>query len=269
MQKLAWLGALAISVGVTILIAAYFWSDPQSSAHYHPFAAYLATNLGGLFVFTASYTLLSELQLKRDFAREMSASIDGKLQTLELNKSILSSGITEIMERFSDERLSKRLAGASSAKMLVMRNDTFFRANHEELRARISGGQLRLEVVLPNPRNSNLMTLLCTKYSDLPDSQKLAASIAASANTWLREQIWQKCAPEQRSGIALRLTDNYPVFSAYLFDDKELWYIPYHHRKNWHPIPVFIYRGNLATLEIYKDVSELFATAKFDLNQAV
>src|SRR2546427_8241331 len=128
--------------------------------------------------------------------------------------------------------------------MLVMRNDKFFNANHEEFRARIAAGQLAPEVMLPNPQNAGLMALMATKYSDLPDAQSLGRSIANTANTWLREQVWAKCAPQQ-ARFTLRLIDKYPLYSAYLFDNREMWYIPYHHRQNWHPIPVFIYRSNV------------------------
>jgi hypothetical protein len=265
MWKLIWYGVIAILIGIIVLILGYFWSDEHSS-HYYPFASFLALNLGGLLIFSAGYTLLTEFQLKRDFARDMSASIDEKLRTVELNRTIIDSGLTEILQRFSDELLSKRIAEAATVKMLVMRNDTFFRANHEELRARIAGGQFNLEVALPNPRNAALMTILSTKYSDLPDANRLGQSIADSANTWLREQIWRKCDAQQRDRFRLRLSDTYPLYSAYLFDDKELWYIPYHQRKNWHPIPVFIYRTNVKTLELYKDLQEVFGTTPVDLN---
>jgi len=265
MQKLVWYGVIAILLGVAVLILGYFWSD-QHSSHYYPFASFLALNLGGLLIFSAGYTLLTEFQLKRDFAREMSASIDEKLRTVQLNRTIIDSGIAEILLRFNDELLSRRIAEASGVKMLVMRNDTFFRENHEELRTRIASGQLSLEVVLPNPRNGNLMALLSAKYSDLPDANRLGHSIAESANTWLREQIWQRCDPRPTDRFRLRLMETYPLYSAYLFDDKELWYIPYHHRQNWHPIPVFIYRGNIKTLELYKDLQEVFRTNPLDLS---
>jgi hypothetical protein len=268
MQKLAWLGITAILVGILVLTFGYFWSE-EHAAHYHPFGSFLAINIGGLLVFTAGYTLLSEFWLKRDFARQMSSSIDAKIQTMQLHQSIEDSGISEVFQKFNDDLLLRRLTSASSVKMLVMRNDTFFRANHEELKARIVASSLRLEVMLPDPRNATLMAALSIRYSDLQGPQKLGDSIAASINTWLREQIWNKCTADQQRLLTVRLSDKYPLYSAYLFDNIELWYIPYHYRKNWHPIPVFVYRRNISGLEVYKDLEELFGTASYDMSKAL
>jgi len=69
--------------------------------------------------------------------------------------------------------------------------------------------------------------------------------------------------------LTVRLSDKYPLYSAYLFDNIELWYIPYHYRKNWHPIPVFVYRRNISGLEVYKDLEDLFGTAAYDMSKAL
>ncbi|MFZ0739709.1 MAG: hypothetical protein WAM96_21620 [Candidatus Acidiferrales bacterium] len=61
------------------------------------------------------------------------------------------------------------------------------------------------------------------------------------------------------------LTDKYPLYSAYVFDGTELWYVPYHQRKNWQPIPVFIFRGQIRGLEIFKDIEDTLNIAPYDL----
>ena len=104
-------------------------------------------------------------------------------------KSIQRFGLSEVCNRFSDERLLERIGEASNVQMLVMRSGDFFRANHKLLTSRIINAQLQLDILLPNPRNENLMGLLSTKYSDLPQPKKLAESITNSLNTWLRNEI--------------------------------------------------------------------------------
>src|ERR1035438_8129272 len=46
-----------------------------------------------------------------------------------------------------------------------------------------------------------------------------------------------------------------PPYSAYLFDENELWYIPYHRKA--HKLPVFVYSGALKDLTLYDDFRTL------------
>src|SRR5580700_9578524 len=119
MRNLLWSGAVAILVGIFFIVVSYFLND-QRSSHYHPLTSYLLANFGALLIFTAGYTFISEFYLKRDFIQQLAVSLDDKLRTAKLHESILRSGLSEVCDRFNDERLLERMGQASNVRMLVM-----------------------------------------------------------------------------------------------------------------------------------------------------
>src|SRR5438046_1263627 len=72
------LAVLAFGLGAVLLVTAYFLGQP-AFVGYNPFAAYLATNIGGLLIFVTAYSLLSEVLLKREFMQRLSEKLDEKL----------------------------------------------------------------------------------------------------------------------------------------------------------------------------------------------
>jgi len=185
----------------------------------------------------------------------MKATIQDELRVAQLHQSITSSGLIEVFDKYSDERAFKAMQSAAQVRIVIMRGNAFFRDYHRDLRERILSG-MTLEILFPNPKNSDLMKILSQRYSDL-NAQTLASSIATTLNTWIIEKIYKELPEEKKPAIRVYLIDMYPLYSAYLFDQKTLWYIPYHYRKDRQKIPVFIYSGQLNNLEIYKDVIAL------------
>src|SRR5829696_4609206 len=106
-----------ILVGLGLIVSGFFLSDDQAK-YSSPFLAYLATNLGGLLVFAASYTLISEAYLRRDFAREMSITIDTKLRDAQSDRSIAQSGLFEVIPNFTNQTLHERVKRAQTVKMV-------------------------------------------------------------------------------------------------------------------------------------------------------
>lgn len=269
MRTAVWIGILALLVGLWSMQSGYFLGD-AASKNYSPLLSYFLTNFGGLLVFTTAYTFIQEFFLKKEFSREIQGRIDEKLKSIELDTSIRNSGLVEVHERFTDEKLLQRLTSAKSVKMVVMRNNSFFRAYHGELRTRIIEGKLSLDIVLPNPRNLQLTEQLYTRFSDQKSGKDLARSIGNSFDTWLRGGIWERLETEnQKTRLKVYLSDKYPLYSAYIFDENELWYIPYHHRRDWRPIPVFVFLGQIRRLEIFADIQDLLAVQPHDMGQAL
>lgn len=255
--RLLLLATIAFAAGVVLLVIGFYTADPTSQYH-QPFLSYILTNTGGILLFLTGYTLVNELFLKKHFAKQLSESIDRKLQQAELNESISKAGLKEVIQEFSNPILLRRMEEASSVLMLVMRSNTFLRRNHDHIRDMIAEGHLRLEMLLPDPANGHLMELLSVRYSD-QDATGLSDSIKNVINTWIRAEIHEKLPDEARQRLTFRVCERYPLYSAYLFDDKELWYIPYHYRNDPQPLPVFVFRnrGTLRDLEIYKDLGDL------------
>jgi hypothetical protein len=126
----------------------------------------------------------------------------------------------------------------------------------------MQAGTLSLAVLLPNPCNIELMTLLSTKFSDYSDPEELAKSIQRVINVWLKQEMYDKLSVERRSQLQVFLIDKYPLYSAYRFDRRELWYIPYHHRNNHQPLPTYVFGKEFDRTEVNKDLVALQAEAK-------
>ena len=256
---------LCIVVGLGLIVSGFFLSDTTAN-HSNSFLAYLATNLGGLLVFSASYTLISEAYLRRDFAREMGSSIDAKLRDAQSDRSIAESGLVEVIPVFSYQKLHERVKRAQTVKMIVVKNTAYFREYRESVRERIAEGKLSLEIVMPNPEDLGLVEVASRRYDEFNDANQLAESICTCVNVWLKEKIFNDLPDNSKDRMLLYLGRHTLLYSAYLFDREELWYIPYHCREGRHGIPVLVYKGVSDELPIYRDILHVFQSARqFDL----
>jgi hypothetical protein len=137
--------------------------------------------------------------------------------------------------------------------MLVMRSESFFRRQGQSLLKWMTNRGLKIEVLLPDPNNLVLMEQLQAIYSTT-NAQGLANSIASVVNL-LREEIYSKL--KDPSQLSVSFHQGYPVYSAYLFDDRELWYFPYHYRANSSDkAPVFVY-PDAKDVSVYRDFKAL------------
>ena len=258
---LFWLGMLCIVLGLALILVGFFLND-QSSSHHSPFLSYLTTSLGGLFVFGASYTLLSEGFLRRNFSQEMHEAIDSKLRSAQNSQTISEAGLSEVVSVFSHHALHERVKRAQSVKMVVVKNSIYFREYRESLRERISGGQLDLEVLVPSVTDESLMELVARRYEEFTDGAQLAKSIADGVDVWLKEKIYAELPQNSRERLRIYLSTLSPLYSAYQFDRDEIWYIPYHCRMGRLGIPVYVYRSISEQLPIYRDLHYMFQSAQ-------
>ena len=205
----------------------------------------------------ASYSLISEGHLKKDFARQMATSIDSRMVKIQLDSTILAAGLSKIIPSFSHHELHGRLEQSSTVKMVVMRNDTYFRDYRDAIRDRIQHSSLDLHVLMPDPRDRGLMAMLAKRY-DVYNADQLTASVQKSIQDWLQGAVYDRLTGGALDRLHLYFGHRVPFYSAYLFDSSELWYIPYHMRKGRQMIPVFVYRELQHEPPIYKDLIDLF-----------
>jgi hypothetical protein len=159
----------------------------------------------------------------------------------------------KVEAEFSGDQMLKRLEKATSMRMLVMRSESFFRRQGQSLLKWMTNRGLKIEVLLPDPNNLVLMEQLQAIYSTT-NAQGLANSIASVVNL-LREEIYSKL--KDPSQLSVSFHQGYPVYSAYLFDDRELWYFPYHYRANSSDkAPVFVY-PDAKDVSVYRDFKAL------------
>jgi hypothetical protein len=144
---------------------------------------------------------------------------------------------------------------------VITRSGHFFSGNYDKLAARIEKG-FSFTVVLPNPKNPELMQLLYKKFTDANTPDELAVSIAKVINHWLKGKIFDALGREAKPRLKVYLSDKYPLYSAYTFDQRELWYIPYQYREDTQTIPVFVMRESFEGTEIYKDLKALIEKSK-------
>ncbi len=156
--------------------------------------------------------------------------------------------VPHVEAAFSDDQMLERLKSATSVRMLIMRSESFFRKQAALLLQWMEQRRLSVEVLLPDPNNKVLMEQLQTVYNI--DALGLATSIVKVVNL-LRDQIYNKLTDPRL--LSLSFHQCYPVYSAYLFDEQELWYFPYHYRANApDKAPIFIY-PHATELSVYKD----------------
>jgi hypothetical protein len=238
---------LSILGGVLLLVVAYFTQKA------HPFASFLLLQLGGLLIFSAGYTALSDYFVRKNFEKQVRTAID----LVRLDQSIEDSGLMRITQKFSQDELERSMRESSSVLMLVIRSDGFFGSSYEQLQQRVQLGNLKLTVMLPNPCNFELMVLMSAKFSDLGDPKKLAETIQRVINVWLKQEMYEKLTAERRSQLQVLLVDKYPLYSAYIFDQREFWYIPYHHRNNHQPLSTYVFGKGFDQTEVHKDLMAL------------
>lgn len=235
-----------ILIGILLLVVGYF-TDKD-----HPFVSFLSLQFGGLFIFGAGYSAISDYLVKKNFER----LVQEKMDWVRLDQSIKTFGLGEVQQEFSFEALGARMKESSSVLMVITRSGHFFSGNYLQLVSRIEKG-FSLTVVLPNPKNPALMELLYKKFTDAKTPDQLAASISTVINHWIKEKIYDALGDEARARLKVYLCDKYPLYSAYTFDRRELWYIPYQYREDFQAIPVFVFRESFERAEIYIDLEAL------------
>ncbi len=253
----SWKLLLAIVIALALAIISMVWAYGSNKAHPGNMPASLALSLGSLVFVGAAYTLASEFFLKRDFVKQLRISIDERLEQTRLNETISGLGLSSVHETFELAQLWRRIEGANAVLIVAMRDSSLFRMYYDQIRQRIANANAKFTVILLNP-DGRVIPSVVRKFSDY-DEVKLRDSLRDSINTFLKSYIYDKLPGEKKANLVLRLYDDLPVYSAYLFDDEELWYIPYHFRHDYKLIPVFVLKGKeqVRQTEIYKDLSAL------------
>ena len=251
------MAVVCIFIGLLLLLVGYF-TDEDHSTHPLPFLSFIALQIGALFIFGAGYSAVSDYLLKRNFERMVLRGVDW----VRLDNTIKQFGLGEVCVPYSQDHFIDQLNVSSRVLMLVLRSNSLFSSQYGSLISRLNAGELALTVVLPNPKNQEIMKLMSAKFTDCDTPEKLSESLYTVINVWLKLQIYSKLNASARERLKVLLIDKYPLYSAYIFDKKELWYIPYHFRNDHQRLAVLIFRREFENSEVYKDLSTLLTEAK-------
>lgn len=251
--KLVIAAIIFFAVGFFLIIFSYYSNKVEPGN----MLAFLFLNLGSLSVIGASYNLVSDLLLKKNFAKQIRYSIDQKLEEISLDETIANFGLHCIQPIYSNESLIKRISSSSYVFMILMRSNGFFSVYCPELKERIEKHNLHLTIIMLNP-SSSAMSLLKTKFGETTEEQ-LTERSKTVINKFIKERIYDKLSEKLRENLKVRLFDCYPVYSCYVFDSSEVWLVPYFFRSQKRPVPVFVLKGReiLETSEIYKDMQAM------------
>ena len=135
----------------------FLWAFLLDKGAFGSFGSFLLVQVAGLLIFGAGYTAISDYFVRRNFEDQVRSAID----YVRLDESIKRTGLVKVMQPFSPQELNTAMQESSSITMLILRSNSFFNETHEQLGQRIQDGKLSLTVILPNPRNYELMALMC------------------------------------------------------------------------------------------------------------
>jgi len=239
-----------IAVGIILIICSYYSNKDEPGN----IRAFLLLNIGSLSVIGASYNLVSELFLKKNFAKQIRYSIDQKLAKIALDETIANFGLHSIHPIYSNELLIKRISSSSNVCMILMRNHGFFSCYCPELKECIEENNLHLTIIMLNPA-SPAISAIKNKFGEMSEEQVIERSKNV-INEFIKGRIYDKLSEQLKENIKVRLFDCYPAYSCYMFDNTEIWLIPYFFRIQKRPVPVFVLKGReeLKKCEIYKDI---------------
>lgn len=119
----------------------------------HKILSSLCTQVGGLFVVTASITLVWELVGKRAFAEEI-------LEKANLSRELAQAGIIKVFSSFHEREIDwlDFFETACEIDLFFLYAHSWRSACRSQLRTFLSEPKRRLRVILPDPSNNDVLT---------------------------------------------------------------------------------------------------------------
>src|SRR5262249_9608604 len=255
-----------LASGIILLIFGYYTDPAHHVSHPFPFLAFLLQQMGAVAIFSGVYTSITDYFVRKNFEKRVKEAID----FVRLDQSIRDFGLAQIRPKFVWEDALQAISQSSSVHLLVLRSRSFLEGNYTKLLKRLQEGSLSITVLLPNPANAALISMLAGKMSTIKSPQELADSIVSVVDILLRKKIYDQLKPEHQPRLKVLFVNKYPLYSAYLFDRKQFWYVPYHYRNDHQDLPVFVFESGFEQSEVYRDFDSLLQEAvPQDLSKAL
>ncbi len=153
--RTAFAGMVLVATGILFLVIASRASWVQS----HTILASLAMQLGGLFIVSASITVVWDLVGKRAFAEEL-------LEKADISREMTEAGVVKISASFHGDAVewSEFFETANRVDLFFSYGRTWRGAHLEDLRQFISRSGVKLRVILPDPDAGTVMDVLALRY---------------------------------------------------------------------------------------------------------
>ncbi|WP_319408812.1 hypothetical protein [uncultured Desulfosarcina sp.] len=248
---------IVAAVGVLMVIVSFKFIPGSTSS----LISYLLLNLGGLFIFGGTYTFISELYLRKKYTVHMESMLSNALKEFTFCQNVFDYGMHNVIKVYNNNILIERIKKSKEVKMLVIRNASFFEYYSPELKDLIIHNGLKLELFFLDPESDVLPIVskrfLDTSKNDLTDKTKYVVQ-------YIKNRIYDELPDDLKSNVKLSYYELYPAYSAYIFDDYEMWFVPYFFRKEKRPVPIFIFsdQTKIKSTEIYKDIIAVMQKSK-------
>lgn len=189
----------------------------------HPILSTILTSIGTLFMFGTSYSCYTDFVSNRGVISEIKSMITNAIDLKENHCTIEYMGIQKII-RFDTDELLKRMASSKSCKMLCLYNLNFIKIHYSKILEFAQNG-LKIEVIMSDPSNDALFDCLQNSFDRTP-----AETIKDNTNKAFKFWCGDVCA-HCNNNVKIK-TINWPsTYSAYIFDENEMWFLPRHTSK--------------------------------------
>ncbi|OBQ56762.1 hypothetical protein [Halodesulfovibrio spirochaetisodalis] len=238
-------------IGLCLIVASYFYSKQNEQ-----FYAYISASIGSLLAASFIYSCCSEYFLKKHFLNELTSTIDHKLTTNKRCDSVCAFGLQEISGWHTHDLLNK-MESSKSCTCVALYFTDIFESHHERLVQMINNG-LELTVIMLNPSCEENITAIANGFQGY-DPSMLKHKIDRIVKHFLIKRILKELSDDAQGKLEIRCADWPLPYSAYVFDKKEMWFLPRHASKVKNDAPTYfsISGETLANNFYYKDVISL------------
>ncbi|NHZ48173.1 hypothetical protein [Nitratidesulfovibrio liaohensis] len=225
-QKVLMMLVIFFSFGILLAVVGNYTSK------LHPILSTIFTSIGTLFMFGTSYSCYTDFVSNRGVISEIKNMITDAVDLKENHRTIEDMGIQKII-RFDTDELLKKMASSKSCKMLCLYNLNFIKIHYSKILELVQNG-LKIEVIMSDPSDDALFDCLQNSFDRTP-AETIKDNTTKAFKFWC-EDVCAHC----NNKVTIK-TINWPsTYSAYIFDENEMWFLPRHTSKGKKDPYVFI-----------------------------
>lgn len=232
---------LVFMCGLSFIIMASVVKD-------HSVRCSIYAGLGSVLIFTIAYTIYSDIKLSSNLVSSVERILLEKLNLADVSKKY---GFYNIVD-FNKKRLLERIEKSKKCEYIVLYSLNFFEHHWESLEGHSQNNSISFFII--NPDDSTSLESLEKSFEgktkeNIKESVLCAQSIICT----------KICKAQKLTNVNLSFVDSIITYSAYIFDDEELWFCPRHSAKGKNEGVVFEFKGNLEDNIFFKDAKKLIS----------
>ncbi|WP_320173401.1 hypothetical protein [Maridesulfovibrio sp.] len=197
--------------------------------------AWFLSTLAAIFISGSVMSLLSELFFKEQLQKEINDTV---FNNFEINKSIQEFSLSRIDRRWSIGKTIERILESRDCIVIGLYNKNIVEDCQNELRKHLVKNKVTM--VMIDPEHENAIAYLDDKFSKDGKLKELIEGVARTSFDFKKE------LNEHGKNFIIKKFKYIVTYSAYLFDEKEIWIIPNTSlpEKFFLPVLVFKFTGS-------------------------